>query len=340
MIWGIIVIVGLNAIYNFFNLLPVNFMDQLGSLSNVLIATFPLFPAVAAGLQFGTKHGVSLTAIIIATLIIFTKLPPITIGGLSLSLNASGMAMLVGMIVLIIFAAREGKNKDSSEEGVMSIFGENVTRIRKNWLWFVFSGGFVCAGTALSIITVGLTSAKLISEVDYVGAGMFTLAGAIGYIPLVYTTAIVTGVFTPASRFVLAVGMFMPLLGWSPLATAILAFIIGGMISTLETLLLGGIGKVMDSYPSMRDMGNHIRTSMSEILEVALLVGSFIAAGAIGDLVGLGAVGSLVVMAAWVLNKNAKKPLIMQMAVGPVVTIFMGILVNILVIVGLATPIA
>ena len=43
----------------------------------------------------------------------------------------------------------------------------------------------------------------------------------------------------------------------------------------------------------------------------------------------------MAVMIVWMLNKTAKKPFLIPLAVGPVVTIAMGIIVNIFKLVGL-----
>lgn len=335
-IWAVAVFLGLEGMYKLFNSLPVNFLDQLGGLANIIIATFPLFPAIAAANQFGAKKG-SIVAIVIGTTYLTMKtIGSFTIAGMKISLSPEGMSMLVGMIVLIIIAAKS-KADGSEEGGITSLFGNNVKRIRKNWPVLALSGGFVALGTTLFIITIGPTSAKLFSESKFIDAAIFSVTGAIGYIPLVYTTAIVTGVFTPASRFVLAIGMLMPAFGLPMTVSAVLSFIGGAVVASCETLIIGAVGSGMDKYPSLREMGNHIRKSMSDLLEVAMIVGSFIVSGQIAGLVGLQTLGYIIVMGAYLLNKMAKKPIIMQMAVGPVATIVIGILVNVLVVLNVAT---
>ncbi|MPN29026.1 hypothetical protein SDC9_176474 [bioreactor metagenome] len=113
-----------------------------------------------------------------------------------------------------------------------------------------------------------------------------------------------------------------------------MAFVAGALTVILETFVLGSIGKLLDTFPALREMGDHIRNAMSQILEVALLVGGFIASNSIMAMIGLGYVGSMAVMVTWMLNKTAKKPFLIPLAVGPVVTIAMGILVNLLFLIG------
>ena len=94
-------------------------------------------------------------------------------------------------------------------------------------------------------------------------------------------------------------------------------------------MLLEVIAKGLDKFPGMKNCGDHIRTAMTKILEIALLVGGMVAANEIAP--GL---GYLFVAGAYVLNKTSKKPLV-DMAVGPVAAILLGIIVNLLSLVGL-----
>ena len=41
----------------------------------------------------------------------------------------------------------------------------------------------------------------------------------------------------------------------------------------VELALINVFAKGMDKFPGMKDMGEHIRTSMNKVLEVALTVG-------------------------------------------------------------------
>ncbi|MGL5314586.1 MAG: YhfT family protein, partial [Peptostreptococcaceae bacterium] len=92
---------------------------------------------------------------------------------------------------------------------------------------------------------------------------------------------------------------------------------------------LGAIAKFLDKFPGVKGCGDQIRTAMSRVLEVALIVGGMIAADAMAP--GL---GYLFVAGVYILNKTAKKPLV-DMAVGPVAAIFFGILLNIFSVLGL-----
>ena len=144
----------------------------------------------------------------------------------------------------------------------------------------------------------------------------------IGFIPLVATTAISTGVYAPAGMtFVFVVGFLI--------GNPILAFVAGAAVMALEIYFLDGLAKLMDKFPGVRKCGDNIRTAMSKVLEVALLIGGMMAAQAMAPGLGL-----FVVVGLYVLNKTSKKPIV-DMAVGPVGAIGVGVLINILYLVGL-----
>ena len=92
--------------------------------------------------------------------------------------------------------------------------------------------------------------------------------------------------------------------------------------------------RFLDQFPGMRKCADNIRTAMTKILDVALLVGGMMAANAMAP--GL---GFLLVVGLFALNQTAKHPLV-TMAVGPVGAIFVGVLINILYVAGLYLPVA
>lgn len=197
-------------------------------------------------------------------------------------------------------------------------------------------GGLLSMAAANTFLTTDVISGPLALDGSFVEASLVAFVRAIGYIPLVYTTAIVTGVFSPAgSYFCVAFGLFTASLALPPMVMSIASFVVGALVIVAETFLVGAIGNMLDKFPALRELGDHIRNSMSQILEVALLVGGFTASGAITAEIGYGYLGAMAVMIVWMLNKTAKKPFLIPLAVGPVVTIAMGIIVNIFKLVGL-----
>lgn len=333
--WGIIVVAFMSTIADLFSMMPVDFLPYLGNVADIVVATFAIFPSLAVAFQHGVKKG-GITALITLVVYILVKnFGVFHFGDFTLSLNADGMAMLAGTITMIIFAVRTKQEAIGAD--LTNIFSVNVERIKKSWYWFALMGGLLAVAASQCILTTDVISGPLQMQNEFAQAAMVACVRAIGYIPLVYTTAIVTGVFSPAgSYFSVAVGMLCGSFGLSTAMTCVLAFVFGAAVIILETFFLGSIGSLLDRFPALRELGDHIRNAMSQILELALLVGGFTASGMIMNEVGMSYIGSMIVMIVWMINKCAKKPFLVPMAVGPVVTIGMGILANIIKILGLS----
>ena len=108
-------------------------------------------------------------------------------------------ALLAGMIIMLVFAAMDKEGNDqNSNEMLTQIFADKVARIRKYMPVLALMGGLIAAGTSMSIMAGDPISLGLLAEGDRVNAGLTALARAIGFIPLVATTAITTGVYAPA----------------------------------------------------------------------------------------------------------------------------------------------
>lgn len=149
-------------------------------------------------------------------------------------------------------------------------------------------------------------------------AAIATFARAIGFIPLVFSTAIVTGVYGMAgTTLIFAIGLLLK-------GQPILAFIAGFFWMWIEVQALSGTAKGLDKFPGLRDMGEHIRTSLQDTISIALLIGAALACNKMAP-----DIGYFWIIGAWLLNKKMKKPLV-DMAVGPIAAIALGILLNIL----------
>lgn len=325
-LWGVALTVGLQVIVDAFEMLPINFLDALGMVGNPVVIGFSVFPAVAIARQHSFNKGI--TTFVISTIVLFVvkRFGTFDISGTaSLTLSAEGMTLLTGMIFMIYYAVQvKGTSTDS--EDLLGVFTERVNRIRKNTVWLALAGGLIAAATSFIILAGDPISLSLMGEGQFGEAALAAFARAIGFIPLVFSTAIVTGVYSPAGTTLVYVAGI--LLHGNP----IFAFIAGAIIMFIEVNLLGVTAKGLDRYPGVRDMGEHIRGAMNDVLEVALLIGGAIASEAIAP-----GVGYFWVFGAYLLNKASDKPIV-DMAIGPVAAIALGILVNILYVIGLYLP--
>ncbi len=326
-LYGAGIYFGLQAVVKGFELLPLNFIEGFNKIGEPVVVSFMVFPALAIALQFTIKKGLVAFAVaaLARQLVVFSNTQHlIQINGTSVVLSPEGIALIVGMAFLIIFAMKE-KSDDQSLSTLASMFTDRVARIRK-YMWVVMiSGGLVAAATHLLLIAGDPISLSLLSDGKITEGGIAALAKAIGFVPLIASTAIATGVFGPVGfTFVFGVGIFSP----NPLVAAIA----GAIVIFLEIQLLSKMAKFLDRYPGIRASGENIRTAMTRVLEVALLIGGANAANAIVP--GLGYFG---IAGFYLLNEAAGRPIV-RMAVGPVGAIAVGILGNILVLLGLFTP--
>ncbi|MFB5083908.1 YhfT family protein [Symbiobacterium thermophilum] len=314
--WGVLLTIGLQALVDLFALLPVNFLDALGQVSSPITAAFAVFPALAVALHHGWKKGAITFALQMLARQIVVRVNPIQFGTASINLNAEGTALVIGMILLLVFAARE-KAEVTADASLAAVFSDRVQRIKKNVLVLSIMGALVAAAANLGVVAGDPISLGLAAEGNIVDAGIAALARGIGFVPLVATTAVATGVYGPVGMtFVFAAGFFSP--HW------IVAAILGAVIVFLEVMLLDVIARFLDRFPGVRAAGEHIRTAMTKVLEIALLVGGMIAGNAMAP--GL---GYFIVAAIVVLNEAAGLP-VNRLAIGPVAAILTGILVNIL----------
>jgi len=77
-----------------FKSLPVNIFDAMGAVGTPVTLAFAAFPALAVALQHGVGKGVVTLSISALVRILIVRFSPFVIGGVSISLNPDGMAML------------------------------------------------------------------------------------------------------------------------------------------------------------------------------------------------------------------------------------------------------
>lgn len=326
-LYGAGVYFGLQFVVAGFEKLPLNFVDGFNLVGAPVVVSFMVFPAIAIALQFGVKKGIIafLVSALARQIIVFTNTEQlISIGGTPVVLSPEGIALVVGMIFLMTFAIRE-KSDDTSLSTLASLFVDRVTRIKKHVWILMVSGALISAAANYLIVAGDPISLNLLSEGKISEGAIASFAKAIGFVPLIASTAIATGVYGPAGfTFVFGAGILSP----NPLVAAIA----GALIIFAEVWLLTYLAKFLDRYPGVRASGENIRTAMTRVLEVALLIGGANAANAIVPGFGFFAIAGI-----YLLNEAAGRPIV-RMAVGPLGAIAVGIIGNILVLLGLFTP--
>lgn len=324
-VYGLLILIGLEVIVTLFGYLPFNFLGNLGSVSTYVTVAFAIFPAVAVAYQHGFKKGIITGVITVLAYFLIKKFGTFSLGERAVALNAEGMAMLVGTILMLAFAASVKSEGSTSNMDLVNVFSEKVSRIRMNWFLLAIMGGLLACATSLTILAGDPASLSLAAEGAFSEAALAAAARAIGFIPLVFTTAIVTGVYAPAGcTFVFVIGLAFT-------GQPIIALVLGAVVMVVELALINVFAKGMDKFPGVKEMGEHIRTSMNKVLEVALLVGAVASAEAMSANFGLSGIGALFVIGCVLLNRSSKKPIV-EMAIGPVACILYGILLNVLLV--------
>ncbi|WP_085505746.1 YhfT family protein [Thalassobacillus devorans] len=334
--WGLAVVLGLGAVQTALTAFPVDFIGALGELSSPVLAGFALFPVLAILYQFGWKKGVVTAVIVLLTRVIIEQgfLPE------QISLLPEAGELFVGTILLIFFAVSYDKKNpvETDIEPGESIFQERTRRIYKGLPFFAVVGALVAlisnlgyfAGSEVSIFTLNEAyNSESASEAQALiqQAALSDFLRGIGFIPLIATTALTTGVYGVVGlTFVFPVGYLMP--------NPILAAIGGALVLIIEVLILSKLGSVLEKFPSLREASDNIRTSISTVMEIALLIGSFLAVLKMG-----GVTGFTIFVILWLINEGTGRPVI-RLAAAPLAAIATGILLNILYFANLFTPIA
>jgi hypothetical protein len=319
-IYGGAVTVVLDSIIALFDKLPINFLDALASVGDPIIFAFVAFPAVAVAYQFGKKKGVITFIISLLGRIIVERINPINIANSEVSLSPEGIAMLCGMICLILFAS---KDKTRGDDVTSSLFEDNVARIKGN-IWYLIPMGAILAVAASYHWIAGEPIADaLLAKGDITSAAIVAFIQAVAFLPLIITTALVSGVYGTNGwcDWILGLGYIAP--------NPIVAGLLGAGAMGFEVTSLGRLSKFLNKFPALKLSGDNIRTAMTAILEIALLVGGINA----GFMIWQGT-GIFIVVGLYILNDICGRPVI-KMAAAPIAAIIVGILANIAALCGM-----
>ncbi|SMO68759.1 YhfT family protein [Melghirimyces algeriensis] len=334
--WGIAVVSGLTAVQSVFGVFPIDFIGALGELSSPVLAGFALFPILAITYQFGWKKGAFSGVVVLLVRQLIEQgwiLPK------DFKLLPEAGELFVGTLLLVMFALIRDRGRDSSEMGEeRSLFEERTQRIRKGLPLFAVTGALIAvianlgyfAGSEVSIFTLqkAYSASDLSQEQALIQqAALADFLRGIGFIPLIVTTALTTGVYG-----VVGLTFIFPIAYLSP--NPFIAAIGGALMITLEILLLSKVGKVLEKFPSLREASDSIRTAITNIMEIALLLGSVLAVLKMGQFTGFS-----IFVALYAINEALGRPVI-RLAASPLAAILTGLILNILYLLQLFTPAA
>ncbi|UIV47093.1 YhfT family protein [Escherichia coli] len=329
-IWGVLILTCLLPVNQLLTALPVDVLGSLGELSSPVVSAFALFPLVAIFYQFGWKQSLIAAVVVLMTRVVVVRYFP--------HLNPESIEIFIGMVMLLgIAITHDLRHRDENDIDAsgLSVFEERTSRIIKNLPYIAIVGALIAAvasmkifaGSEVSIFTLekaysaGVTpeqSQTLINQ-----AALAEFMRGLGFVPLIATTALATGVYAVAGfTFVYAVGYLSP----NPMVAAVLGSgYFGGSFASFDRQMAG-------RYPSVRNASDNIRNAMNMLMEVALLVGSIFAAIKMA-----GYTGFSIAVAIYFLNESLGRP-VQKMAAPVVAVMITGILLNVLYWLGLFVP--
>ncbi|MCL7381842.1 YhfT family protein [Streptomyces sp. 35G-GA-8] len=338
--WGAVVVFGLSGANEVAHDLPVDFLTAMQQMSTPILFLFTLFPVLAITKQFGRLRG-GLAAVLELALVIMTmKLWP--------NVFAGSLAMAAGVLLLIGFAVRKdllqrkedraaalaageetsgtGQSVAAGDDPMASLFSASALRLRRYLPLFMVLGAGVCVLAQMHVFGGGEATSFLIAKGQYSEAAQVDFYRVFGFIPLIATTALASGAYGIAGfTLVYPIGYLMP--------NPILAAVVGAAVFALEVLALSSIGKVLGKLPSVRDSSEHLRSAITDSLQLAILFGSLLAANVMG-----GGLAILIVGGLYLLNEAMGRPVV-RMAAAPAAVIVGGVLLNILYWLDLFTPV-
>ncbi|MFH8614549.1 YhfT family protein [Streptomyces sp. NPDC017979] len=333
--WGAVVVFGLNGANDVAGDLPVDFLTAMQQMSTPILFLFTLFPVLAITKQFGRGWGAVAGVVELALVVLTMKVWP--------NMFAGALAMAVGVLMLIALAVSKDLkqrklDKEASahtppvdpavaaDDPMASLFSASAARLRRHLPLFMLLGAGVAVLAQSHIFGGGEATSFLIAKGDYAEAAQVDFYRVFGFIPLIATTALASGAYGIAGfTFVYPIGYLMP----NPYVAALA----GAAVFAVEVLALSYIGRLLGRLPTVRDSSEHLRSAITDTLQLAILFGSLMAANAMG-----GGLGILVVGGLYLLNEAMGRPVV-RMAAAPAAVLVGGVVLNVLYWLDLFTPI-
>ncbi|MCQ1056629.1 YhfT family protein [Photobacterium sp. ZSDE20] len=329
-LWGILVVTSLSGVNAVLTGLPIDALGALGELGTPVMTAFALFPLLAIFYQFGWKAGAVAAAVVLLSRLLtiqFTSIYPESIQ------IFVGMLMLIGTAIQKDMADKRNGITPPDMSGMHSLFDERTKRIMKHLPLLAATGALVSivanagifAGSEVSIYALADVY-KMTDPIEKQAAmqqvALSEFMRGIGFVPLIATTALATGVYgVVGMTFVFVVGYLSPNI---PVAA-----VLGALTICVEIFVLRKIGHFLERFPSIRNASDNIRNSMNTLMEFSLLIGGVLAVMKMGSTTGLTIFTML-----FFLNEVMGRP-ILKIAAPAVAAILTGVVLNVLYVFGL-----
>jgi hypothetical protein len=329
-LWGLLVVTSLSGINTVLTGLPIDALGALGELGTPVITAFALFPLLAIFYQFGWKAGVMASGVILLSRLLTMKFTAIYPESIQIFV---GMMMLIGIAIYRDIQDKKNGIEPLDMSSMHSLFDERTKRIMKHLPLLAVTGSLIAivtnagffAGSEVSIYS--LAEAYKITDPTAQDAAIKQVAlsefmRGLGFIPLIATTALATGVYgVVGMTFVFVIGYLSPNI---PVAA-----VLGALTICVEVIFLRRIGHFLEKFPSIRNASDNIRNSMNTLMEFSLLIGGVLAVMKMGSTTGL-----TIFTVLFFLNEIMGRP-VLKIAAPAVAAILTGIALNLLYVLGL-----
>ncbi|GAA1136092.1 YhfT family protein [Nocardioides aquiterrae] len=339
--WGAGLALALHFLARGMDSLPVPLAEGTRLFTEPVVQAFFLFPVLTICYHYGLKagmwaFGLSTVVWFVATELELTR--P--------SVWAFGAALLLMLVFLVREARASGsandqvpagwleepsaagdapawatEDEDDDAEDESAMFARNVRRIKRNLPLIVVLAGLSGAAYNAGVVAMDPFSAHLYAVHLVVPAALVMLMWAFAFLPMKFTTAVVTGT--------MATGTFLEPVVALPMPNPYVAAAAVAVLRIVEVYCLLLVIGWIERWPNIREVADVMRTAIFQVMEIGFLVGGALAAAAWAGQWGVAAV-----VAAWFFNIKAKAP-VMPMSLGAIAALGVGVVVNVFAAIGL-----
>ena len=330
-VYGAVTAMALHFIAKGMHRLPVEMATITPTFSKPALGAFFLFAVLTVVYHFGVRRG-------LVTLFV-TSVAWFLASGLGLAQPAAwafgvGFAVLMGLLVVQIRSnaaaedprlaawATEEEDDDQDAAAEADFFSERVAHIKKGIVPIVALSALMGAAYNWGLMTKDPVAGELYALGLAVPSFLVMVSWAFAFLPMKLTTAAVTGCMATGTFLDAGIAVLMP--------NPIVAAIVVGALRVLEVWAIVPAVRMIERFPSIREVADVMRTAIFNVMEVAFLIGGGLAAAA-----WAGQYGVSIVIATWWINQRANSP-VMPMAVGALGALITGVLANIVHVFGVS----
>jgi hypothetical protein len=329
-LYGAVTAVALHFVAIGMRHLPVQMANPAALITAPGLGAFFLFAVLTSAYHFGMRPGLVGAAAASLTWFVASGLglaqPP------SWALGAAFIVLLAQLVRQIRSRhcehaaaampswALEADQVEEESEDERAFLRQQVRRIWGGIVPIVVLSALVGAAYNWGLLATEPIAGGLYAAGLAVPAFLVMLAWMFAFVPMKFTTAAMTGCMATGTFLDAGIAVLMP----NPLVAALAV----GALRILEVAALLPVVRLLEQFPSIREVADVMRTAIFHVMEIGFLAG-----GAIVAMHFAGTWGAALVVGMWWLNSRVNSP-IMPMSVGAIGALLAGGMANILHIFG------